>query len=47
MITIIDFGGQNNHLTARIVRDLHVFCEVTNDKKALEHIKQKQPQSSC
>lgn len=43
MIIVLDFGGQNNHLTARKVRESHVYCEVIPYSTSLQKIKDKNP----
>ncbi len=43
MVVIIDFGGQNNQLVARRVRDFGVYCEVKSYTAKLEEIKAMNP----
>lgn len=44
LVIVVDFGGQYNQLIARRVRENHVYCEVYPYNKALEKIKELQPQ---
>lgn len=43
MILIVDFGGHNNQLAARKIRDLKVYCEVHPYKKALDKLEELKP----
>ena len=43
MILIVDFGGHNNQLAARKIRDLKVYCEVHPYKKALGKLEELKP----
>lgn len=43
MILIVDFGGHNNQLAARKIRDLKVYCEVHPYNKALSKLKELSP----
>lgn len=43
MILIVDFGGHNNQLAARKIRDLKVYCEVHPYKKALGKLNELSP----
>lgn len=43
MILIVDFGGHNNQLAARKIRDLKVYCEVHLYKKALGKLEELKP----
>ena len=44
LIIVVDFGGQYNQLIARRVRENHVYCEVYPYGKAVNKIKELQPQ---
>ena len=43
MILIVDFGGHNNQLAARKIRDLKVYCEVHPYKKVLDKLEELKP----
>lgn len=43
MILIVDFGGHNNQLAARKIRDLKVYCEVHPYKKASGKLEELKP----
>ena len=43
MILIVDFGGHNNQLAARKIRDLKVYCEVHPYKKVLSKLEELHP----
>ena len=42
-ILILDFGGHHNHLVARKVRELNVYCEVLPYNVTVDDIREKNP----
>ena len=44
-VLVLDFGAQYNHLIARRIRELEVFCEVLPFDTSIEVIRQKSPKA--
>ncbi len=43
MVLVLDFGGKSDHLTARRIRDQHIYCEVHPGNLPIERMRSMQP----